>query len=210
MIAARFFSPWFLVCAFVGVAAPPASAQVYVIDPEHTSVVFSCGHGSLSYTYGMFSKAQGDYVLDKTNPANCRFRFSIDANSLTTNNQERDTHLKSPDFFNTREFPTITFVSTRCAQANHPQGGVAYNVTGNLTMHGVTREITVPVQMLGEGVGVSGKDQRTGFFAHTELKRSDFGMGNLLNIVGDAVGATISFEGVLQNPQGGAAPAGGR
>lgn len=200
----------FALWASLAASQAGVAAEQYVIDPAHMSIVFSCGHGTLSYTYGMFRKAQGDYILDKSNPANSRFRLTIDTNSLDTNHAERDTHLKSPDFFSAREFPTITFVSTGCTQSNTPQGGVVYNVTGNLTMHGVTRAIVVPLQMIGEGKGVAGTDQRTGFYTHIELKRSDYGMSNLLNppIVGDAVGVTISFEGVLQAAQGGVAPSG--
>ena len=74
------------------------AAETYVVDPVHTSVVFSVSHAQLSYTYGFFRKASGQYILDETSPANCRFRFAIDVNSLDTNHAERDTHLRSADF----------------------------------------------------------------------------------------------------------------
>jgi polyisoprenoid-binding protein YceI len=188
-------------------AAQPGSAatQVYTIDPAHTSVVFSVGHTGLSYTYGVFRQAAGNYILDKTNPANCRFGLVIQADSLDTNHAERDKHLRSADFFNIQEFPTITFESTSCALANTPAGGVTYNVTGNLTIHGVTRQVTLPLRMLGDGKGPFG-DQRTGFLCQVELKRSDFGMRNLLDMVGDAVGVTISFEGSMREATGQSAP----
>jgi polyisoprenoid-binding protein YceI len=173
------------------------AAEAYVVDPVHTSVVFSVSHAQLSYTYGFFRKASGQYILDKTNPANCRFRFAIDVNSLDTNHAERDTHLRSEDFFNTQQFREITFESTGCTLANTRDDSIVYQVTGKLTVHGITRQITIPLRMLGEGPGPF-KDQRTGFLCQTELKRSEFGMSNLLDLVGDAVGVTISFEGVLQ------------
>jgi polyisoprenoid-binding protein YceI len=179
------------------------AAETYTIDPAHLSIVFSCGHTNLSYTYGMFRKAQGSYIIDQDNPANCRFRLTIVADSLDTNHPDRDTHLKSGDFFNVREFPTITFESTSCKRTA-TQERVEYQVTGNLTLHGVMRQVTIPVQLLGAGPGVQG-DQRTGIYCHFELKRSDYGMSNLLNLVGDAVGITTSFEGVLQGAA--AAPA---
>jgi polyisoprenoid-binding protein YceI len=182
--------------------APASAAETYAIDPSHLSIIFSCGHMNLSYTYGMFRKAQGSYVIDPENPANCQFRLSIDADSLDTNHAERDKHLKSADFFSVREFPTIYFQSTSCARANSQQG-LVYQVTGNLTLHGVTRQVTLPVQILAAGPGVDG-DQRTGIYCHFELKRSDFGMDNLLNLVGDAVGITTSFEGVMQTAPGAA------
>jgi len=179
--------------------APTAlAADLYTIDPAHTSIVFSVAHSGFSYTYGFFRKAKGTYLIDKTNPANCRFRLQIDADSLDTNNQERDKHLRSSDFFNVQQFPDITFETIRCI-APKTQGGIIYQLDGNLTIHGVTKSITVPLRMLGEGEGPY-KDHRTGFLCQIELKRTDFGMNNLLqdNLVGDAVGITVSFEGVLQ------------
>ncbi|MCI0492623.1 MAG: YceI family protein [Planctomycetes bacterium] len=191
-----------LLTSILAIPALSLAAETYAVDPSHLSIVFSCSHSSLSYTYGMFRKAQGSYLIDKTNPANCRFRFSVDASSLDTNQAERDQHLRSPDFFNVQLFPAIAFDSTACTGANTQQGGIMYQVTGNLTIHGVTRQVTIPVQLLGEGKGVAG-DQRTGLFANFELKRTEFGMNNLLNLVGDAVGVTVSFEGILQQGNAG-------
>jgi polyisoprenoid-binding protein YceI len=173
------------------------AAEAYVVDPAHTSVVFSVSHAQLSYTYGFFRKASGQYILDQANPANCQFQFAIDVNSLDTNHAERDTHLRSQDFFNSQQFPQITFASTDCARASTRDGSIVYQVTGRLSIHGITRQVTIPLRMLGAGQGPN-KDQRTGFLCQTELKRSEFGMSNLLDLVGDAVGVTISFEGVLQ------------
>jgi polyisoprenoid-binding protein YceI len=178
-----------------------AAPEMYAVDPTHTSIVFSVSHMSLSYTYGFFRKVAGEYILDKADPAACRFRFAIQTDSLDTNLPDRDNHLKSPDFFNVQEFPTITFESTSCAKANTPDGSIVYNVTGNLTIHGVTQKVTLPVRMLGEGQGAF-KDQRTGFLSNVTIKRSDFGMTNRLDMVGDAVAVTISFEGVRQDGAG--------
>jgi polyisoprenoid-binding protein YceI len=174
------------------------AADTYSIDPAHTSIVFSVSHAQLSYTYGFFRKASGAYILDKANPANCRFRLTIDTDSLDTNHAERDKHLRGADFFNVQEFPTIVFDSTSCTPADLQDGAIVYQVKGNMTIHGVTRQVTLPLRMLGEGKGPF-NDQRSGFLCQVELKRSDFGMVNLLNVVGDAVGITVSFEGVLQD-----------
>jgi polyisoprenoid-binding protein YceI len=188
-------------------SAPVAAlaAEAYTIDPAHTSVVFSVGHTGLSYTYGVFRQTGGGYILDKANPANCQFEFAIQTDSIDTNHAERDKHLRSADFLNTQQFPTITFESTSCALGNGPAGSIVYNVTGNLTIHGVTRQIMLPLRMLGEGKGPFG-DQRTGFLCQVELKRSDYGMRNLLDMVGDAVGITISFEGTMREAAGQTAP----
>ena len=180
-------------------ASLPA-AEVYTIDPAHTSIVFSVSHAGLSYTYGFFREASGGYIIDKENPANCRFRLIIQTDSLDTNHAERDKHLRSADFFNVEQFPTMTFESTSCAAANAPDGGVVYTVTGNLTIHGVTRQVRLPLRMLADAKGPFG-DQRTGFLCQTELKRSEYGMSNLLDLVGDAVGINISFEGALRDAE---------
>jgi polyisoprenoid-binding protein YceI len=197
----RRFAPAILV-SFAALSAMPlrvSGADAYTIDASHTSVVFSVGHAGLSYTYGFFRQVAGNYILDAANPANCRFQLTIQANSLDTNHAKRDEHLRSPDFFNVQQFPTITFESTACTLANSPDRSIVYEIIGNLTMHGVTRPVKVPLRMLAEGKGPYG-DARTGFLCQLELKRSDYDMTNLLenNLVGDAVSVTISFEGVRQ------------
>jgi polyisoprenoid-binding protein YceI len=198
-MTARHVGPaFFSAIVLVLVAQRTRAAETYTIDPAHTSIVFSVSHAQLSYTYGFFRKAAGAYILDKNNPANCRFRLTIQTDSLDTNHAERDKHLRSEDFFNVEQFPEIVFDSTSCTPASSAEGGIAYQVKGNMTIHGVTRQVTLPLRMLGEGKGPF-NDQRSGFLCQVELKRSDFGMTNLLNIVGDAIGITVSFEGVLQD-----------
>lgn len=195
-----------LLTAFSLVAATFASrdaaaADTYKIDPSHTSVVFSVGHAGLSYTYGFFRQAAGAYVIDKENPANCRFELVIQTESIDTNNAKRDEHLRGPDFFNARQFPQIRFVSTACERTQTPEGNIVYELTGNLSMHGVTRQVKIPLQLLAEGLGPY-KDQRTGFLSQVNLNRSDFDMNYLLKenpvLVGDAVSVTISFEGFVE------------
>jgi polyisoprenoid-binding protein YceI len=180
------------------VTSPAAAApDLYKIDPDHTSVVFSVAHTGISYTYGFFRNVSGQYILDESNPAGCRFRLLIKADSLDTNNADRDKHLRSSDFFSVQEFPDILFDSTRCELSNTTDGSIVYKITGDLTLHGVKRPIVVNLRMLGKGGGIAGNDKRTGFLCQIELKRSDFGMTSLLegNKVGNAVGITVSFEG---------------
>ena len=196
-----------LAVSVVVVAAAPAAraADVYDLDQSHFSIVFSVSHMKMSYTYGMFRQAQARVTLDRENPAGTKFQLSIKADSIDTNNAGRDTHLKGVDFFDTASFPDITFESTTVVLDSRPQQGIVYQVTGNLTMHGVTRSVTLPIQLLGEGPGPDGKPH-AGFLTQTELKRSDFGITKFLenNMVGDAIGITVSFEGIQQS--GGAAP----
>lgn len=182
------------------VAAPAFSADTFVIDSAHTSVVFGVSHMGFSYTYGRFNEVNGSYVLDGENPAASQFQLTINAASVDTNNQKRDDHLRSPDFFNVKQFPAITFQSTGVA-VEQTEKGPMFNITGNLSIHGVTREVTLPVQKLGEGPGMGG-EVRSGFLCQSTLKRSEFGMTNMIPGVGDEVAITVSFEGVRQ---GGAA-----
>ena len=185
-------------------AGAAQAADRYAIDPTHTSIIFSVAHSGFSYTYGMFRTASGSYILDPQDQSNSRFQLIIKTNSLFTNDAKRDEHLQSADFFSVQQFPEITFESTKCSFSNTAEGPV-YQLTGNLTMHGVTRQVSIPLRMLGGGPGPYG-DQRTGFLCQIELKRSDFGMTNLLEkkLVGDAVGITVSFEGSLQQGAGAA------
>jgi len=198
---------WLPVVTLLVISPATFAADFYKIDPEHTSVIFSAAHTGLSYTYGMFRDVSGQYQIDKANPSNSRFQMVIRADSLDTNNAERDKHLRSEDFFNVQQFPEITFDSTRCEFSDTPETGKAFRLLGTLTIHGVQRQVPIILRMFGEGTGANGKDHRTGFHAQLEIKRSDFKMTNLLekNLVGDAVGITVSFEGIQQ-----VAPAGGQ
>jgi polyisoprenoid-binding protein YceI len=175
------------------------AADVFDLDQAHCSIVFSVSHMNMSYTYGMFRQAQARVTLDRENPANSKFQFTIKTESIDTNSTQRDTHLKGPDFFDVVSFPDITFESTTVVLDSRPQQGIVYQVTGDLTMHGVKRQITLPIQLLGEGPSLDGKPH-AGFLTQTELKRSEFGMTKYLenNVVGDAIGITVSFEGIKQ------------
>lgn len=193
-------SPLATLIALVAATAPAArAADTFALDQTHFSVVFSVSHMNMSYTYGFFRQADARVVLDRENPANSTFELTIKADSIDTNNAQRDGHLKGPDFFDTASFPDITFKSTTVVLDSRPQQGIVYQVTGDLTMHGVKRQITLPIQLLGEGPSLD-KTHHAGFLMQTELKRSEFGMTKFVaeNVVGDAIGVTVSFEGVKQ------------
>jgi polyisoprenoid-binding protein YceI len=177
------------------------AADFYKIDPDHTSVIFGCAHAGLSYTYGMFRDVSGQYQIDEANPANCRFQLVIKTESLDTNNADRDTHLRSPDFFDAKQYPEITFDSTRCERVETQDHSAVYRLLGNLSIHGVTKPVQLNLRMLAKKPGATGTDMRTGFLCSVELKRTDFRMSNLLedDKVGDAVAVTVSFEGAQQN-----------
>jgi len=158
-----------------------------------------------SYIYGRFNKVGGAYMLDRANPVASQFQLTIDAASIDTNDQKRDDQLKGPDFFNVKQFPVISFQSTGVTVQQTDRGTV-YQVAGNLTIHGVTRPVTLPVQKLGEGNGPAG-NYRTGFLCQTNLKRSEFGMTNMIPMVGDEIAITVSFEGLRQGAPAGSGAA---
>lgn len=173
----------------------PLHADDYAIDPSHTSVIFGVSHLGYSFTYGRFDKVSGDFTLDPANPDAASFTLKIDAASVNTNDAKRDEHLRNADFFNTGEFPLISFKSEKVA-VKEVDGAQIYEVTGQLAMHGVTKPITLNLQKLGEGAGPSGQDFRTGFNCQAKLSRSEWGMTKMVGPIGDEVAVTISFEGI--------------
>ena len=175
--------------AFVSQPGIAQSAE-YDLDPSHTSLVFSASHFGYSYTFGRFNKVAGAFRFDKNNPSASAFTVEIEAASLDTNDKKRDEHLQSPDFFDVRQFPKITFQTTSVTAA-----GNDLQLTGKMTLHGVTKEVTVPLKYLGEGKGPYGK-YRCGFYSNFSIKRSEFGMKGMLEAIGDDINIMFSFEGV--------------
>lgn len=188
-----------LLAAIAVATATPnhASAASYAVDGSHTSVVFSISHLGYSYTYGMFRKNSGSFEFDPDNPAACQFSFTVDVASLDTMDPKRDEHLRGADFFNAKQFPQITFRSESVQATTGTDGKTVYKATGPLTMHGVTKQVTLPMTFLGEGPGPYG-NYRVGFLCATSLKRSDYGMNFMVGPIGDNVGVTISFEGIRE------------
>ena len=169
--------------------------QVYQIDNAHTSVVFAINHFGLSYIYGRFNQCRGSFRLNNGELTADGLEFVIDAASIDTNNKERDAHLRGPDFFDTQQFPSIKFTAK-----NLKKVGNQFQISGELEMHGVKRPITLPVQLVGTGPGPFGK-QRAGCYAKFMLKRSEFGMDNMLQSLGDTVSITFCFEGIVEEEE---------
>ncbi|HJT77052.1 MAG TPA: YceI family protein [Gemmataceae bacterium] len=180
-----------LALALAAALALPGRADNYVLDDAHTAASFNIAHLGLSWTHGRFDDVAGTFTIDAADPGKSSFTLTIKADSVDTNNKKRDEHLRSPDFFNVKQFPTIRFESTSVKPAD---GG--YQVTGNLTLHGVTKPISFLLKG-GKTAELMGK-KRMGFWMDTTLKRSEFGMDKMVGPVGDEVILTISFEGVKQ------------
>ena len=190
-------STLFLLALVAGVALmqTPSESQEggtrkFEVDTAHSTVIFRIQHLGVSYTYGRFNKFSGaiDFSPDG---AGSSVAIEADATSIDTNDAKRDNHLRSPDFFSAREFPTITFKSDSWKKV----GEKTYKVTGTVNLHGQSSTVTARVVQTGEGD--RGKfGYRIGFEATLELKRSAFGMNKLMQAVGDDVKLTISVEAV--------------
>jgi len=185
----------------------PALPQItkWELDPENSSVTFVSRHAMATNVRGMFQKPSGSVVLDEATPVNCMVNATIDVKSITTGVEERDTHLKGPEFFDAAKYPSITFVSTSVTKSSDS----AYSVTGNLTMHGVTKPVTLAVTASPPFHHYG--SIRRGIEATTSVNRQDFGVGvaawNVPDesgglLVGNSVKITIDAELVLQPEPG--------
>jgi polyisoprenoid-binding protein YceI len=172
-----------------------SQAVAYTIDPAHSTAGFKVRHLMVSNVRGEFSGVTGTVVFDPGAPQNSRVEARIDATTIHTRDEQRDAHLKSPDFLNVEKFPAITFVSTKIAG-----GDGEWKVTGDLSIHGVTRQVTLDV----EGLAPEAKDPwgniKSGASAVTKISRKDFGMefnmvletGGVM--VGDEIAITLELE----------------
>lgn len=178
-----------VVCLVSMSMAMAVRADDYNVDPAHSGVAFKISHLGLSWTQGRFNTFDGAFRVDR-DPSKCAFAFNIQTESIDSGNAKRDEHLRSPDFFNTKQFPLITFKSTAFTPVD---GG--YEITGDLTLHGVTKAVVFEVKGGGSAEFPQGV-QRTGYTTNFVLKRSEFGMNTMTGPVGDEVYVSISFEGI--------------
>ncbi|MFD1384333.1 YceI family protein [Rhodanobacter aciditrophus] len=162
-------------------------AADYNVDPAHSAVTFEVGHLGVSTTAGRFNEFEGNFTINDDKKSGSA-SFTIKADSVDTNHAARDKHLRSPDFLDVKQFPTLTFTST------------SFNgeeLTGDLTLHGVTKSVTFDVEMIGEGNDPWG-GYRAGFEASTTIKRSDFGVSYFIPGVTDETEIEIFVEGIRQ------------
>jgi polyisoprenoid-binding protein YceI len=176
-------------CAVMGIGMV-AVGDDYAIDPVHSGVTFQIRHMDISWVPGRFDRFSGEFTIDTADPTKSSFKMTIRTDSVDTNNAGRDGHLKSPDFFNTKQYPTIEFASTSVTPI---EGG--YKVTGNLDLHGETKPVTFELKG-GKTVQMKGA-QVTGFTTTFQVKRSEFGIATKVgpSMLGDDVWVTINFEG---------------
>ena len=175
--------------------------MAWQLDPYHTQVEFSAKHLGMMTVRGHFTDVVSSGTIDPDNPANSSFEVTIDVASLKTHNAQRDTDLKSSNFLELEKYPTITYKTTKI----EPAGADRYNMTGDLTIKGVTRSVTLPVMRYGE-FNDQMMGHRVAYTAEGKINRKDFGLtfeaildGRL--VVGNEVNIQIEVEAVEKKPE---------
>ncbi|MGN6225843.1 MAG: YceI family protein [Dyella sp.] len=170
--------------------AAQAAPVTYKLDPSHTMVLFSWNHFGFSNPTANLGIGEGTVVYDEAKPANSSVEVSLPLANLDTHVSALDEHLKKPDFFDAAKYPVVTFKSTRV----EPLGGNKFKVTGDLTVHGVTKPVVLDATLNKAGMQPMLKVPAIGFDATATIKRSDFGMGAYVPNVSDEVHIRITTE----------------
>jgi polyisoprenoid-binding protein YceI len=176
----------------LGAAVPVQAAPVtYKLDPGHTMVLFSWNHFGYSNPVADFGLGDGTLVFDEQHPAQSSVEVTLPLANLDTHVPALDQHLKEADFFDADKYPTVTFKSTKV----QPLGGNKFKVTGDLTVHGVTRPVVLDATLNKVGPHPMTKAQAIGFDATATLMRKDFGVGAYVPNVSDEIKIRITTEG---------------
>lgn len=183
----------------MSVTSAKTGTTTYAIDTAHTMVGFSVKHMMFSTVRGSFRSFEGTIVVDHDNPAKSTVEVTIDASSVTTGDEKRDEHLRSGDFFDSVNYPTLTFKSTLVDFKSADD----FTIHGNLTIRGVTKPVKIKAEQTGEGINPWGAEV-AGFEGSTKISRKDFGLnwnaalekGGVL--VGDEIKITLEVEAAKQ------------
>lgn len=181
-----------LATAFVFAASAAQAADVYKLEPGHTQVLFQYNHMGFSNITGSFTKVEGEINLDTADLAKSSVKATISIDSVSTGVAKLDEHLKSGDFFDAPKFANATFASKKVEKA----GEKALKVSGDLTIHGVTKPVTFDVTVNAIGEHPMAKKPAAGFDATAKIKRSDFGISKYVPNVSDDVTIRITTEAV--------------
>jgi polyisoprenoid-binding protein YceI len=182
--------PLFAALVFAAAAPAVAAPVEYVFDPTHTQIEFTYSHLGFSNITGRFDTVEGKLVYDPENPSASSAEATLQIASLDTGVDKLDAHLKASDFFDAEKFATATFKSTAVAAA----GEGKLSLTGDLTIHGVTRPVTFDVTINKIAEHPMRKVPSAGFDATATIKRSDFGVGNYAPAISDEVTIEITVE----------------
>ncbi|WP_374545424.1 YceI family protein [Rhodoblastus sp.] len=169
-------------------------AGVYKVEPYHTQVLFSVSHFGLSNFSGVLTGASGSLKLDPAKPENSKLEVSVDAATVLTPVQKLTDELKDAEWLDAGKFPKATFVSTKVT----PTGPNEATIAGELTLHGVTKPLTLKAHFVGAGINPIDKAYTVGFDGHGEIKRTDFGVSKYAPMIGDEVHLTIHAAFELQ------------
>lgn len=186
-----------LACAALLFFAAPANAQVeqYELDKVHTQIFFSVSHLGFSHSHGRFLDFDGHFTFDRTKPENSNVEVKIRTNGLEMNDNAWNEHLKGKDFFNVAQYPEMNFKSTGIKILTDKTA----DITGDLTMMGVTKPVTLHVTYNKSDKFPFGDHYVSGFSATGMLKRSDFGMKGFIPAVSDEVELMIEVEGIRKD-----------
>ena len=171
-------------------SATAGQAADYTIDPTHSHILFTIDHLGFAKIVGLFSDFSGTLSFDSNNVSASKLAVTVKTESLQTQFAARDKDLKGADWFNVTEFPEMTYVGTEFVKKDEHTG----TITGNLTLHGVTKPVTLNVVLNKVGQNPLDKINSAGFSARGTLKRSDFGMKTFLGPIGDDVDLIIEIE----------------
>ncbi|HEY3204896.1 MAG TPA: YceI family protein [Thermoanaerobaculia bacterium] len=191
--------PWILTLLAAAAVAPLLAADTYTLDKNHCDVSFQVRH-FVSKVRGRFTDFDGMIQADPSKPQASSVAFTIKATSIDTNQADRDKDLRSENFFDVAKFPDIAFKSSRIT----PVGRDRYAVQGTLTIHGVTKEVQLPVAFLGFFKDPRG-NEHAGFELSTTLNRKDYGVKGGGPVVGDDVEISINLDTVKKKPEAAAA-----
>ena len=169
------------------------AGDTYKVDPVHATAAFKIKHANVANFYGRINAPEGTIVVDEADSTKTTFDIQLKAANIDSGNPKRDDHLKSPDFFSAQEFPTISFKSTSVKKT----GDNKLEVTGDMTMHGQTKPVTVTLEQGGPS-DVPRMGKRAGFSGEFTVKRSDFGMTKFTEVLGDEVTIMLGLEGAKQ------------
>ena len=175
-----------------------AKSVPYRIDPNHTQVEFSWNHFGFSHITGRFDKVEGTFLFDPADPTQSSVEETIPIASVDTGVDDLDEHQRSADFFEEEKFPTATFKSTKVERVDEGQ----LKVSGDLTIHGVTKPVVLDVTINRVGDHPMAKRAAAGFDAKLTVKRSDFGVGKYVPNVSDEIVIEITTETMVPKPEG--------
>ncbi|MEX0876044.1 MAG: YceI family protein [Phycisphaerales bacterium] len=175
-------------------SAAESAAQTYAVDTVHSGVFFKIRHNGVANFYGRLNDVQGTIEFDKDDIESASMNFTVKTESVDTNNQKRDDHIRGADFFNARQYPEATFTSSSVTKS-----GEGYEVTGELSLHGQTQQVTA--KLIDIDTGTARGNDVMGLEAHFEISRTDFGITTYVNpedpeegSLGDKVKIIVSIE----------------